>query len=1632
MRCFSFFCLLFILPQLGLAQIGNEWINFGQTYYKIPVAKDGIYKVTKADLAQAGMPVEQVDPRRLQVFHRGIEQALVVQHQQSPADAIFDDNEFFEFYGKKNDGTLDAALYKPSSLQPHTFYNLFNDTAYYFLTVNPLAQGKRMASFTQLNTEGLAAETHQLHEQMQLFTNSYASGESFNFVQLTSFGRGEGWSGPVLRENTNTDLSFTGLTNGVTAGGSPSIELQLLGRGFTSHAIEIYVGPSAGALRLANTQSFFGFDALTFQTPLNWTDISGTGTMIVRVRILGSGSADFVSISYAKITYPRSFNMNGEPERLFQLESNAGSKSYIEIANAPVNTRLFDITDSNNVIQIGTTQSATLNAIVNNTQASRKLWAGNQVISPANIKRVSFRSFANTRPEFLIISHKVFQKPALGSANPLRAYASYRASAVGGGYDTLTVTIDQLYNQFSYGESTPLALFRFLKYLEGLKRPDYLFIIGKGLDVSTRYYRNPSAFPVYKDLVPSAGLPASDMYYSVGLSDPNTNEPGIPTGRLSVTRPEQVIQYLNKVIEQEANANSDLWPKRLLHLSGGIAEGEPETFKGYMEDFASVAEDLYLGASVTSIAKRSLEAQELINISKEVNEGLGLITFFGHSSTSTTDFDIGFATNAVLGYNNKGKYPMLLINGCNAGDFFGNGILFGEDWVNASERGAVGFIAHSSFGLVATLKRYSDIFYQVAYGDSTFLKSGIGNVQKEVARRYLQNAFLNTANISQVQQMVLLGDPAVKLFGAEKADYHVESSALMVSNTSGRQVNSLSEAIQLKLIVKNFGRAESKALRVRVNRTLADNSVLTYDSLFNPVFYQDTITFIIPNTQEQAGTNQFEILIDADDEVKELREDNNRLSYELFIPVNGTRNLFPQPFALVNAQEQMLVFQGANLLDSLRAYQVEIDTTHLFNSGWKQSYTVQAKVLAKQPVTLLPNDSISYYWRTRLLNPATEESRDWESNSFTYIPNTTEGWGQMNFPQYLENETDDLLLDEDQRQISFTETVTPVLIKTFGDLNTSPATEVSVKIDGAEYNLATQGQPCRDNTINLLAFNRISTVPYAAIPFNFQDPRTCGREPQVIVSFRATEVYASGINDLVQAINDVAAGDSIILFTIGNPALSTWHPEVINKLAEVGISNTQLAGITDGEPFVLYGKKGAAAGGAALFTAEIAPAIEQELVVNRQITGRKASGSMTTQRIGPALAWKQLKWQAKLRPNDVVGLTIKGLTTSGVSIVLMENVVASTDLSFIDATIYPYLELTYNSTDDASLTPAQLDYWLVEYETLPEGMLVLNETYATQTLQEGEAWTQSMAFTNISSKYFSDSLQINYNVINRDANSSEALSLKIQSPAPGDTAYFTLISSTIKKPALNDVQVMVNPRLQPELFYENNEVRLTDAFSVAVDQVSPVLSVTVDGRLLEQEDFVSSNPSIVVQVWDENQLILKTDTTDVLILLTYPEETTPQQIYFNRSDVVWKPATASEAFTVFFNPVDLPAGDYTLQVKAGDARGNSSGQVAYEVDFKVSSTNETSLSKPYPNPTDGLVYFTLDIRGSEIPAGAWLEIMNPMGKLIYETGVDTSQYHVGRNYISLPLAHGLTAGLYLYRIRFANGLVQRGQLVLTR
>ena len=126
--CLLVACCLLVFAGSKAQTFGNEWINFAQQYYKIPVAQRGIHRLTYQDLQRAGLPLATIDPRRMQVFHRGVEQAVFIAGE---GDAFFNETDYVEFYGEGNDGTLDAGLYRPATAQPHPHYNNYSDTTYF-------------------------------------------------------------------------------------------------------------------------------------------------------------------------------------------------------------------------------------------------------------------------------------------------------------------------------------------------------------------------------------------------------------------------------------------------------------------------------------------------------------------------------------------------------------------------------------------------------------------------------------------------------------------------------------------------------------------------------------------------------------------------------------------------------------------------------------------------------------------------------------------------------------------------------------------------------------------------------------------------------------------------------------------------------------------------------------------------------------------------------------------------------------------------------------------------------------------------------------------------------------------------------------------------------------------------------------------------------------------------------------------------------------------------------------------------------------------------------------------------------------------------------------------------------------
>ncbi|HYG01056.1 MAG TPA: C25 family cysteine peptidase, partial [Chryseosolibacter sp.] len=1483
---------------------------------------------------------------------------------------------------------------------------------------------------------GITPETHHQAEVLLLLTNNYSVGRDYGDIVSSSFDDGEGFMGTRLLQNESEIYTVEGISRSVQTAGKPQLEIMVTGRGPMQHMAEISVGTS---LRLLTSVSVNGYSSQKINHEIEWSDIASDGTLQVRVAVkIADETSARLSANYIQVRYPQALDMDAKDHYWFNIDERADSRAVVNIENASTGTRLFDITDPETVVEIQTTMSSTLDAVIPTDGTTRKLLAIGKPIIPS-MQVVTFRNISPSNHDYVIVTHPTLRRPALTYTDPVEAYASYRASEAGGAYDTLIVNIGELYDQFNYGEKSPLAIFHFIKFLAATKLPSYLFIIGKGLDANYNAYRDQAQWAGYH-FVPSGGMPGSDFIFSAGLAgEPNVH--AIPTGRLTATSSNDVAAYLNKVVEKEALPFDNLRRKNILHLSGGVYQNEPQAFRSYLEDFGRTAKAGYFGGRVQAVAKQSTDIK-LINIAKEVNEGLGFITFFGHSSATTLDFDVGFVSDPVMGYNNNaGKYPILLMNGCDVGKFFLNTKIFGEDWVNSANRGAVGFIGHSSFGFISALWRFSGHFYETAFADSVLLAKGIGDIQLETSRRYMADPDvdpLHPRNITQVQQMVLLGDPAVPLFGAQRPDYAILDENVSLHALDDKPVTIFSDSFAIDFIVRNYGQARPKPFNVRIVRQFNGNTV-SYDSTYQPVYYSDTIRFIIRgNDPHFAGVNTFEVRIDADNSIEELSEGNNTAYLDHFIATNSTKNLYPTDFSIVSSVEPDLSFQHTDILSGEKIFDVEIDTIPTFDSQWKKTYSVTTTVLGKQKVTLLGNDSTTYYWRTRIANPSANESAEWTKVSFTYIDDGPDGWMQKHFPQFGTNTFDALLADNTARTFAFDETKTEVLIHTFGGDASARLNDVSVKLNDAEYHLRQQGFGCRNNTLNLIAFDKTSTVPYLGIVLNWQNRagRTCGREPWVINSFRPAEMVTGNNDDLIKYIDNIASGDSVVLFTIGNAAFSTWPSEAKQKLSEIGLAASQIESLVDGEPIVILARKGASAGSAQVVRHTDEEAHTEPLHVDGSVTGSVGYGEMTSNIIGPAERWNNISFKVEKETADEVLIDVYGISVDKQAFLLLSDLTAATDLSSIDASEHPNLKLVFKTKDESNLSPAHLKMWTVNYTPVPEGLIFYKGDRFMQTLQEGETWFGEFSFINVSNTDFPDSVSVEYDVFNHESLQSKTHVVKISPPSAGDTTLFSIPVETVGITGINDIRVFVNPYLQREAYYDNNLFSLPGHISVAGERFNPVIDVTIDGRYISNGDYVSISPEINFTMWDENPFLLKGDTTGVELLLAYPciDETCPfTRVNFSSEKVTWTKATSSNPFNVVYQPEELPDGSYVLRIETSDKAGNTSPN-PFEVSFKVLREKNTLVATPYPNPTNGVLKFNFDVTGDTPPTQAILQIISARGELLGTFAFDS--FHVGANQRSLNLEGlGLVNGLYLYKMTIFHDSKQyqsEGRFVLTR
>ena len=153
--------------------------------------------------------------------------------------------------------------------------------------------------------------------------------------------------------------------------------------------------------------------------------------------------------------------------------------------------------------------------------------------------------------------------------------------------------------------------------------------------------------------------------------------------------------------------------KQIMHFSGGNNFVEQQAFQLNLNTLAGIIEQDDFGANVTLVAKETgnpISPLELQNVKDRISNGVSMMTFFGHASSTSSGFDINLDEPTY--WDNEGKYPLLLANSCYNGNLFQSTVSKSEEFVLTPNAGVIAYIGSISLGYPTPLFEFSKELYE--------------------------------------------------------------------------------------------------------------------------------------------------------------------------------------------------------------------------------------------------------------------------------------------------------------------------------------------------------------------------------------------------------------------------------------------------------------------------------------------------------------------------------------------------------------------------------------------------------------------------------------------------------------------------------------------------------------------------------------------------------------------------------------------------------------------------------------------------------------------------------------------------------------------------------------------------------
>jgi uncharacterized repeat protein (TIGR01451 family) len=606
-------------------QIERQFELAARPGVKIFVGHEGWYQVTQPALVQAGLD-PNVDPTLLHLYAEAVEQPLRITGA-TPGPGGFGPQAAINFYGTGINTPFSGA---------RVYWLVAGEGRGARIPQLPVSSGSNQPPLSYWATVEL--QQHTIYFAALLTQND----QNF-FGALVS---------PTPVEQTLATPNFNSAS---TQAARLELVLQGVITGFPHDVSVVLNGTPLGDVVFSGQEQ----GSLGVSIPAGVLQASNTVTLTAQ-----DGEYDTSLVDYIRITYPRMYVAESDE---LKFTGRAGDELMISNFTSP--PAVLDITDPNHPVEL------TPQVISMSGQYEVAVQVPFTTTNGMNPRRHTLVAVAPDRiasAVSVLPNHPSHWHRAQAGADIAMVTSAPFASALeplvqahlAEGKTSAVVPINELYDEFNFGERSPFAIRSFLQSANQnwKKPPSYLLLNGRAsLDP-----RNYLGFG-YLDLVPTRIVPSSSLMTASDdwFSDfTNTGMPTIATGRLPVSTLAEDTTVVGKIATYEGTSTNGPWTANALMVA------DTNDTEDFSQDSLRVQARLPAAMQVTDVFASTVGTSAAQgDILNAINSGQGLVNYLGHGSEEQWSGSDIFDNNSVSLLTNGSQLPVFLIMDCLNGFF---------------------------------------------------------------------------------------------------------------------------------------------------------------------------------------------------------------------------------------------------------------------------------------------------------------------------------------------------------------------------------------------------------------------------------------------------------------------------------------------------------------------------------------------------------------------------------------------------------------------------------------------------------------------------------------------------------------------------------------------------------------------------------------------------------------------------------------------------------------------------------------------------------------------------------------------------------------------------------------------------